>query len=55
VSRGQGTLVRNTARNVSADWNIRNGDGDGYGYVVSKAGLNMLVALEHAESVGGMS
>ncbi|PMD56160.1 uncharacterized protein K444DRAFT_644992 [Hyaloscypha bicolor E] len=45
VSCGQGTLVRNTARNVSADWNIRNGDG----YVASKAALNILVALEHAE------
>jgi NAD(P)-dependent dehydrogenase (short-subunit alcohol dehydrogenase family) len=48
VSSGQGTLVRNTARNVSADWNIRNGDG----YVASKAALNMLVALDYEEFEG---
>jgi hypothetical protein len=45
VSSGQGTLVRNTARNASAGWNIKNGDG----HVASKAALNMLVALEHVE------
>jgi NAD(P)-dependent dehydrogenase (short-subunit alcohol dehydrogenase family) len=45
VSSGQGTLARNAARNVSANSNIRNGDA----YVVSKAALDMLVALEYAE------
>ena len=45
---GQGILVRNAARNVSANSNIRNGDA----YVVSKAALDMLVTLEYAEFGG---
>jgi len=45
VSSGQGTLVRNAARNVTRNSNIKNGNA----YAVSKAALNMLVALEHAE------
>ena len=48
VSSGQGTLVQNAARNASANWNVRNVDA----YVVSKAALNMLVALEYAEFGG---
>ena len=45
IGSGQGSLVRNVARHVSANSNIKNGGV----YVVSKAALNMLVALEHAE------
>jgi NAD(P)-dependent dehydrogenase (short-subunit alcohol dehydrogenase family) len=45
VSSGQGTLVRNAARNVSANPNIKSRGA----YGVSKAALNMLAALEHAE------
>ena len=45
IGSGQGSLVRNVARHVSANSNVKNGGV----YVVSKAALNMLVALEHAE------
>ena len=45
VSSGQGTLVRNAGRNITNNPNIKSGSA----YGVSKAALNMLVALEHAE------
>ncbi|KAE9362865.1 putative short chain dehydrogenase/reductase [Stipitochalara longipes BDJ] len=45
VSSGQGTLVRNAARNVTVHSHIKNRGV----YAVSKAALNMLVAMEHAE------
>jgi NAD(P)-dependent dehydrogenase (short-subunit alcohol dehydrogenase family) len=45
VSSGQGTLVRNAARNVTVHSHIKNGSV----YAVSKAALNMLVAMEYAE------
>ena len=45
VSSGQGTLVRNAGRNIATNSNVKNVSV----YAVSKAALNMLVALEHAK------
>ena len=45
VSSGQGTLVRNAGRNINRNPKLKSGGA----YGVSKAALNMLVAMEHAE------